>query len=56
MRELITSPSAFLIENDQLVPIVVTANEYEKYINRNKKMKQYSIALDLSHGEVIQRL
>jgi hypothetical protein len=63
MRELFTSPAVYEVHQrtgkvsvTHLNPIIVTATEYERYFNRNKKMKQYVLQVDSAYNEVIQRL
>jgi hypothetical protein len=64
LRELFTSPAVYRLnsytynstEYTFFEPVNVTSNEYTKLVNRNKKMKQYVLNVELSQGETIQRL
>lgn len=57
LLELFTSPEVYIVDDaGDEVPIIVTSNVYERKLQRQIKLKQYTFEYQLAHDENIQRL
>ncbi|QDP51699.1 MAG: hypothetical protein Unbinned92contig1003_12 [Prokaryotic dsDNA virus sp.] len=56
LEELFISPSVFMQDGDDFVPVVILDTEYITQTDANDKLKQYILTIEKAHNTRVQRL
>jgi hypothetical protein len=55
LESLFTSPNVYMIDGDDVMPVIVNDTGYTKQSLANDQLMQYSISIEKAHKLVIQQ-